>query len=133
MAHLFKLQGEVFSPDGKVKPMSDAEVSTHNQQQDLADVAYAQSKPDKLVVYYNFPSLPPTTQVYSRAFRPMLTGAHVTTWLGTTLGPIVSAHVYQQNRGRMVSLRANIHGQLYYGRASWDNGSIVRLRKAKRS
>lgn len=59
--------------------------------------------------------------------------AIVTTWNGSVLGYITSARVYVHNFGaRMVSLHVRgTNGAHYYGRASWDNGSLIRLRKVK--
>lgn len=57
----------------------------------------------------------------------------VSTWTGALLGVITSARIYGHNFGaRMVSMRVRgNNGACYYGRASWDNGSVITLRKVK--
>jgi hypothetical protein len=57
--------------------------------------------------------------------------AHVSTWLGTRIGTVTHAQVYRHNFGcRMVSLRVTgTNGAEYYGRASYDHGQCVNLRR----
>lgn len=76
---------------------------------------------------------PDRNRTWRATYRPRLTGATVTTWRGTVLGTITAAHVYSHNfGGRFVSLRVKgTNGAEYYGRASWDWGNVIRLRRAK--
>ncbi len=145
MPHLFAHNGIAFAPDGSQGEMSPEAIEAHNRAQDAVDVAYAQTLPDRLTAYYTFPAeqhpLFGGPKVWRASFAPLLHSyiengvaneATVTTWQGSKLGSIVSAHVYSHNfGGRFVSIRARINGATYYGRASWDNGSVINLRKAK--
>lgn len=80
-------------------------------------------------------------ETYTRSFAPLLGDkrgnpqqwANVTTWSGSLLGYIVDAKVYAHNfGGRMVSLTVQgTNGARYYGRASYDRGTVVRLRRMK--
>lgn len=72
------------------------------------------------------------TQPYRDTFWPSIRDAVVTTWLGTRLGVITSAKVTTGILGRLVSMRVTgTNGARYYGRASWDNGNVITLRKLK--
>lgn len=102
----------------------------HNQLIESAELAEWSSLPDAMVAYYTFPDT--HRGLLHCTFQPV--GAFVSTWKGARLGTITSAHVYRHNFGaRMVSLRVQgTNGAEYYGRASWDGGNMVRLRKVKR-
>lgn len=65
--------------------------------------------------------------------RRPITGSTVTTWLGTVIGRITYLTVYRHNfGGRFISLSVQgTNGAVYYGRASWDSGTCVNLRRAK--
>ncbi len=96
---------------------------------------------ESLVVYFNFPGEDSAAteranrgnRNYRPTFAPNLTGATVSNWPGSTLGTIVSASVYRHNfGGRFVAIRARMfNGVEYVGRASWDNGSCIRMRRAQ--
>ncbi len=153
MPHLFTFNGQgTFSPDGKVTATAD-EAKTINAQTDTAELEYWATKPDTFSpAYYSFPAETNTIlgmpRSYRRNFTPNLytfinrakpedpgtdKHAEVKTWNGSLLGRITSARVYGHNfGGRMVSITVRgTNGASYYGRASWDNGSIIRLRKVK--
>lgn len=71
---------------------------------------------------------------YHSTFTPKLNASClVTTWTGRVLGRIIAAKVTRHNfGGRMVSMRVEgTNGATYYGRASWDNGQVIRLRRGK--
>ena len=134
MDYGFELEGKIYTPAGTV--VRPTENDARNQAIEAAELGAWQAKPDYFVAYYNFPAETgrnPPPRLYREPFRPWLKGAKVTTWRGVTLGKIVSASVYQHNfGGRFVSLRVRgTNGAEYYGRASYDWGSVIRLRKAR--
>jgi hypothetical protein len=109
-------------------------------------------RPDRMLAYFHFPaeSLPlfGRPRVYRRAFAPCLHTyvnmatpddppyahvATVTTWRGVTLGTITSARVYPHNFGsRMLAITVRgTNGAEYYGRASYDWGQCVTLRRRR--
>lgn len=107
-----------------------------NAATERAELATWETQPDRFVAYFEFPhecASERSPRLYRRTFSPLTTGARVTTWPGTTIGYVVSARVYGHNFGaRMVSIRVRgTNGASYHGRASWDNGTIVTLRKSK--
>lgn len=138
MSHLFTFDGHgTYSPDGKVDA-TQAEANRMNAETTAAELAHWNTKPDVFApAYYRFPT---DTAKQPREYRHsfyVLLGALgsdiVTTWTGAKLGSILSARVYQHNFGaRMVSMRVRgTNGATYFGRASWDNGECIRLRKVK--
>lgn len=94
---------------------------------EAVELAYWATKPDRMFAYYSFPA------EYRSTFGPLLTGAKVSTWTGKELGIITSARVYQHNFGsRMVAITVTgNNGANYYGRASYDWGTCINLRKCK--
>ena len=125
-------------------------MTTEQRQQEERDHWAAQ--PETISAYFNFPAehitifgrprpyrdnFRPALHTYVEKTRPEDAGialiATVKTWDEVQLGVITSAHVYRHNRGgRFVSLRMiGTNGATYHGRASWDNGTAIRLRKAK--
>lgn len=149
MDYGFIHDGRVFTPNG-TPDVPAAKNDARNRAIETAELAHWQTRPDRMVAYYTFPAedtpLFGRLRVYRESFRPCLqtyvnqatpadagTAKHatVTTWLGTVIGRIVSARVYRHNfGGRFVSLRmVGTNGAEYTGRASWDNGTVVRLRK----
>lgn len=58
--------------------------------------------------------------------------ARGTNWPGSVLGKIITATVYRHNfGGRFITIRARMfNGVEYVGRASYDNGNCINLRKA---
>ena len=117
--------GKAYTPAGGVE--------AHNAQLEAAELRAWQTQPDRMLAYYRFPG-EQGGKLYRTAFRPMLLGATVTTWLGTRLGQITAANVYRHNFGsRMVSLQVRgTNGARYSGRASWDGGDCIWLRRLKR-
>ena len=128
MDYGFVHDGTVYTPNGTAGVTVD-ENTTRNQTMEAAELAQWATQPDQLVAYFHFQK----EERYRQAFRPGLTGAFVTTWLGTRLGTIISANVYQHNLGgRFISLRVQgTNGATYHGRASYDWGQCVMLRKRK--
>ncbi len=57
----------------------------------------------------------------------------ITTWTGLVLGRVVSHRIYRHNwGGRFIALRAEgTNGAVYAGRASYDGGNCIRLRKVQ--
>lgn len=109
------------------------ETDTHNAAVQATELAHWQTKPDRQLAYYHFPQERGGGH-YRDSFTPALAGAYVTLWPGAVLGRIISAYVYTHNFGsRMVSLRVQgSNGAVYSGRASWDHGDCINLRKVKR-
>lgn len=84
-----------------------------------------------ILAYYRFPAEETNPRPFRMGFTPQLAGATVDSWNGYHRGIITSARVYRHNMGgRMVTITAKLADGIYYGRASWDNGNSIRLRKA---
>jgi hypothetical protein len=128
----FVHDGRTFTPNA-TPDIDPAANNDRNAAIERAELAHWATCPDHMLAYYTFPNDVDARQPYGHAYHPTLTGAHVTTWPGTRIGSIVSARVSTNNFGaRVVALRVRgTNGAEYYGRASWDNGSCIRLRKAK--
>lgn len=127
----FVHDGRVFTPNAT--PGLDAStVDARNQAIEAAELARWETAPDVQVTYFHFPA-----EVgggpYRSSFRPQLADAHVTTWPGTRIGTIVDARVYRHNfGGRFVAIRVRgTNGAEYHGRASYDWGSCVQLRRVR--
>lgn len=126
----------VFSPDGKVD-LTPEQAAEHNQQQAAQELTHWATKPDTFMpAYYTFPAVTVARKESCSAFYPFcgaLGDAYVSTWNGARLGMIISARVYWHNfGGRFVSIRVKgTNGATYYGRASWDNGNLIKLRGVK--
>lgn len=129
-AYEFKGRG-VYTPNGKT---AIADVDAHNAAIETRELELWTGKPDRFLAYYAFPAEDnKTAKVYRRSFMPLLTGAKVSTWRGIYIGRIIYANVYPHNfGGRMVSvIVSGNNGATYYGRASYDNGECIWLRKGK--
>lgn len=133
MDYGFVHQDRTFTPNGTVG-ITPAENAARNQAIEQAELARWAGRPDRVVAYYSFPKNPcPAPGSQSRQFWPGLIDAVVTTWPGTVIGRITQAKVYRHNfGGRFVSIRVvGTNGAEYYGRASWDWGNVIRLRRVK--
>lgn len=151
--HLITFAGHgTYSPDGKVD-VTPADAATITTDTNAAELAHWHTKPEYFApAYFEFPAeqnvILGVPRSYRANFTPNLcsyinqskpgdpgTALHavVKTWHGSLLGRITSARVYRHNfGGRIVSLRlTGTNGATYYGRASWDNGSLIRLRRMK--
>lgn len=133
--YAFVHEGKAYTPNGTDVPAS--QVADHNAQIERAQLELWQSAPTMFVAYYNFPSVT-VAQREARTWGGTrwflaLENAHISTWLGTRIGTITSARVYRHNfGGRFVALRVQgTNGAEYHGRASWDWGSVITLRRAK--
>lgn len=122
--------GKVFTPNGSAVE-SDSN-RARNTAIESAELAIWRMRPGYALAYYDFPS-----QViagpYRASFSPDLTGAVVTTWLGTSLGVITRARVYRHvfgGRFVAITVKGN-NGAVYHGRASYDNGNAIRLYRSK--
>lgn len=139
--YAFVANGKAYTPNGTHVDAANAEA--HNAAIEAAELARWQSAPDTQLAYYTFPA-ERGGQSYRTSFHPVIwrndetTGellrAEVRTWTGKRLGAIITAKVYLHNFGaRMVSMRVKgSNGAIYSGRASWDNGTCINLRKVKR-
>ena len=152
--YAFVHEGKAYTPNGTDLAVDAA--ADHNAQLERAELARWAEAPDRMLAYYHFPAenLPlfGRPRVYRENFRPCLytfvnvSGpydqhinngrdheAYVSTWPGTRIGTITAARVYRHNfGGRFVSLRVRgTNGAEYHGRASWDWGQCVMLRKVK--
>lgn len=148
MPHIFvSAEHGAYTPDGKIATTAE-DAARINAETDAAELAAWAERPERFEpAYFHFPteqtdtSTGRTPRTYTRRFAPLLGDrrtdprqwASVTTWNGSLLGYIVDARVYAHNfGGRMVSLTVQgTNGARYYGRASWDGGTVVRLRRVK--
>jgi hypothetical protein len=141
MDYGFTHQGKTFTPNG-TQGITPAENDDRNKTIERAELARWQTAPDTFVAYYTFPQgtdarVNRFAELKQRNYELWCAGetragdASCTTWLGTKIGTIVSARVYRHNLGgRFVCLQVRgTNGASYYGRASWDNGTVVRLRR----
>jgi hypothetical protein len=133
----FSNDDRVFSPDGAVN-MTPEQAKAHNEAITARELEHWATRPDYFSpAYYKFPKLDQSGG-YRPAFyigeRGIVWGI-VSTWTGAKLGDIVHAHVFPHNfGGRVVSIRVRgTNGAMYYGRASWDNGDVIGLRRIKTS
>lgn len=124
-------EGRTFTPEGKAD-LAPATVEAHNRELEAHELANWEGKPDRALGYYSFPASPSGGQ-YRAEFRPLIAGATVSTWPGTVIGRITDARVYRHNFGqRFVAIRVlGTNGAEYWGRASWDGGNAIILRKVR--
>lgn len=101
-----------YDPAGQVHV---ADVDAHNRQVEAEELARWTEAPARMLGYYDEAS------------------NTVRTWLGTSLGTIVRWRVYRHNfGGQMVAMTVQgTNGARYYGRASFDTGTCVWLRKGR--
>lgn len=144
MDYGFVHDGKVYTPN-QTPDVAASENDERNKAIERAELERWTEKPDRQLAYYHFPKHDTDGRRYRESFFPQLSGetsngngetvdrAIVTTWLGTKIGTIISAQVYRHNfGGRFVSLRVRgTNGVEYHGRASYDWGSCVWLRKCK--
>jgi len=135
MDYGFAHEGKVYTPNA-TPDIQPAENQDRNRAIEQAELAHWATSPDVLLAYYHFPQHEapgPKYHAYREDFYPIRQRAYVSTWLGTRLGTIISAHVYRHNfGGRFISLEVlGTNGAIYHGRASYDWGQCVTLRKAK--
>lgn len=139
----FVHEGRVFMPNGTIG-VEASENDARNRAIEAGELDAWQGQPESFVAYYAFPE---GADVRVNRFAELRrqpyeincwgtsreTAAKVTTWRGTKIGTIVRAKVYRHNLGgRFVSMHVKgTNGAEYYGRASYDNGTVVRLRRCK--
>jgi hypothetical protein len=130
MDYAFTHDGKAFTPNQTDIAASEAE--SHNAALLALELERWNTLPDRQLAYFHFPSEKGGGQ-YRQSFYPNTRGAYVTLWPGNLIGRIVSASVHGHNfGGRMVSLTVEgTNGAKYYGRASYDNGTCIWLRKAR--
>lgn len=129
--YAFVHDGRAYTPN--LSTVAADDVAAHNAAIEAEELAAWRAQPDTVVAYYTFPTEDGRVgREYMRAFSPFVAGASVSTWLGSPLGVITSARVYGHNfGGRMVAITVDANnGARYYGRASWDRGSVIRLHKS---
>lgn len=104
---------------------------TRNAELDALNLADWATAPEVFTAYYTLASEEnQTPRPYGGTFR---THGRLHSWLGADMGVITEARVYRHNfGGRMVNIRVRAtNGAEYYGRASYDWGSVVTVRKVK--
>lgn len=114
MDYGFIHEGKTFTPNGT--PNIDPTTSdARNRDLERAELARWNERPTVHLAYYD-----DKTRV-------------VSTWLGTQIGTITTCHIYRHNFGaRMITLTVQgNNGAQYHGRASYDNGTCIRLRRCK--
>ena len=128
----FEHHGKVYTPNA-TPGIDPADNAARNAAIQAAELARWDTKPDRQLAYYHFPKQGGGGGLWRWDFYPTISGAYVTLWPGNRIGRIVSARVYRHNfGGRMVSVTVQgSNGAKYHGRASWDNGTCIHLRKAK--
>jgi hypothetical protein len=130
MDYGFTHEGMTVTPNGTAVPAE--ENGKRNQEIERAELKQWQAGPDRVVAYYHFGegiTGQDLTVTHSRQYFGK--DCTVTTWPGTVIGRIVSAKVYRHNfGGRFVAIRViGTNGVEYCGRASYDWGNVIRLRR----
>lgn len=138
MDYGFVFEGQVFTPD-QTAGISAVNNDQRNRLIDRAALESWAAAPDRFIAYYHVPNVRRGTEryrgrtIHNAPISIDLAGARVTTWLGAELGVITRARLYWHNFGGRfiaITVRGN-NGACYHGRASWDWGSVIRLRKCK--
>lgn len=109
--YAFAHNGTAHTPSGqRIDP---AVVADHNAAIERAELRTWRDQPSHAFAYYDEKT------------------SRVTTWLGTSLGRIDRWKVYRHNfGGRLVAIHVvGTNGASYHGRASYDHGTCIRLRK----
>lgn len=130
----FVHDGKVYTPNQTTSIATQANAD-RNKAIEQQELARWRTCPDRQLAYYKLPDdVTPTWAGERTITARSLTDASVTTWLGTPLGRIVQLRFYRHNfGGRFVSIRIiGTNGAEYHGRASYDWGGCVWLRKCKR-
>jgi len=132
MDYGFAHHGTIYTPNGST--VDPAENDARNAAIESAELDHWAMRPDTMTAYYTFgKGITAQDLMVTHSPRYFNHDCIVTTWTGRKLGQIVSAKVYRHNfGGRFVSLRVfGTNGAEYYGRASYDWGSVIRLRRVK--
>lgn len=128
----FAHEGRIYTPNG-TPDVPVAENDARNAAIEAAELAYWRTAPARMVAYYKFAD---DCRASSLAFHTArtLSDCTVATWRGVKLGTITRAKVYRHNfGGRMVSIRVmGTNGHEYHGRASYDWGTVITLRRCGR-
>lgn len=140
MDYGFEHAGKVYTPNGTAG-ITPAENADRNKAIEAAELDAWKAQPDRMLAYFSFPAEEDTgrafgkPKLYRADFYPPLRDAAVKTWLGTKLGTITAAHVFTSGwygyRQIAITVKAT-NGATYHGRASWDWGQCVTLRRGKR-
>jgi hypothetical protein len=124
--------GRTFTPNGET---AIGDVEAHNRALEARELEAWQAGAPIAIGYYTIDEPANGSREWS-AWRSRVIGRaiQITTWLGT---PIASGRVtgaYTNNfGGRLICLRVKgTNGAEYIGRASYDSGTIVRLRLASK-
>ncbi len=120
MNYGFTHRGKVYTPNGTTGISAEDNLE-RNEAIEQAMLAAWREQPDRMLAYYHL------------GVNPTFTKGDVTSWLGSYLGEITSAHVYRHTfGGRMVSIKVTgSNGAKYYGRASYDHGTCIMLQRVK--
>lgn len=115
MDYGFTHDGKVFTPNGTTG-VSVVENDGRNAAIEANELARWAEQPATAIGYYDE------------------TKRTVSTWRGATLGTITESRIYRHNFGaRFIAIKVlGTNGARYYGRASYDNGNVIRLRKTVR-
>ncbi len=114
MDYGFTHNGAVFTPNG-TQGIPAADSDARNREIERTELEAFAAQPERVLAYYDIGK------------------GTVTTWLGTQIGTIITSHAYRHNYGgQFVSLRVRgTNGATYYGRASYDGGNCINLRKVR--
>jgi hypothetical protein len=126
-------EGKVYGPDGLIETV--ANVDAHNHEQEQAEIAWLKTGPEKVFLYVEMP----TPSEYERANKiTPLSGAVITTWLGTVVSDkpsCVGSYSYFREfygtRSKRRPVDCRIFGVRYVGWYFESSGNYCRLRKAK--
>jgi hypothetical protein len=132
MDYGFIHEGTTYTPNGTQVPAE--ENAKRNAEIERAELERWQAGPDRFVGYYTFGE-----GITGRDLRLTHSPAYfakdcvIRTWPGTVIARITSAKVYAHNfGGRFVAIRViGTNGAEYYGRASYDWGNVITLRRVK--
>lgn len=122
-----------FTPSGK-QDIADAEA--YNKQLEQIEIAQLMTHPDRLFLYVKMPDR--TQYEIDNRITP-LSGAQITTWLGTVVSEKCSVGTYYSCPGfygqcsKRRPVNCTIFGVKYYGTYFESSGNYCRLRRAKQN
>lgn len=133
MDYAISHEGKAFTPNGRAEI---ADVDAHNRELEQAEIAWLKTGPERVMLYVKMP----TPSEYERANKiTPLSGAVITTWLGTVVSDkpsCVGSYSYfpgfYGTRSKRRPVDCRIFGVRYTGWYFESSGSYCRLRKAKK-
>jgi hypothetical protein len=131
MDYGFEHAGTVYTPN-RTAGIKAADSAKRNAEIEASELVRWASCPDTQVAYYNFAAGTRADSLHLYSART-LADCTVTTWTGKVIGTITAANVYRHNfGGQFVSMRViGTNGAEYYGRASYDWGTVIKLRRVR--